>query len=366
MKICFATDKTPAYRIGGAERLCFEVGRELVSRGHDVHMTSRRFSDDQPDTEVIDGVEVHTYGWKPDAGNSVINFAWSHADFLRTLRKIDADIYHNTPPSPLTGITNFVARERGSGFTIGLAHEQDYDRGHWSEKSAWRRLQYFRALRNADARVALADYMQSELADAFGLDSTTIYLGHPVPDSVPQFAEKENKVIWMARLVPWKNPERFIELADRVADTDWTFHLIGGGSDEYRAELEEMTNSVDGIVFEGSVPSGEDTEWFRRAKLFVDTSKSSGFSNTFIQAWLQRTPVASLHLDPDSFIESENAGIPPQPFDEFCSRVEDVLSNQEKLKRLSQNTAFAEDVFGIDVVASQYEQLFRGVVDSAH
>lgn len=360
MKICFVTDKVPKYRIGGAERQCFEVGKELAAKGHEVHMTSRRFSEDQPDDETIDGINVHTFGTVPGDGYEVIDYLRTRKDFFQTLRDVDCDLYHNTPPSPLTGLTRLFTQATNKRFTFALAHERDYDREYWTKKGARRRLLYYYGIKRADARVALADYMQEGLKSSFGLDSTRIYIGHPVPAETPDLEEKENKVIWMARLVPWKEPEKFIELAKSVTAPGWTFHLIGDGDDEeYVDHLKELASDVDSIQFEGAVEPGKDTEWFERAKLFVDTSNSAGFSNTFIQSWLQRTPVASLNLDPDSFIESTRSGIPPTDFETFSAQVQELLEDEQALEEAYANTSFAKETFGISEIAEQYESLFK-------
>jgi hypothetical protein len=54
----------------------------------------------------------------------------------------------------------------------------------------------------------------------------------------------------------------------------------------------------------GEVPLEEVNAQLAAGHLFVNTSKTEGFPNTFIQAWMRRVPTLSLDVDPDGILRS--------------------------------------------------------------
>ena len=359
MKICFAVDKIPKYKIGGAERQFFLIGKELVSRGHNIHITCRQFDPNQPDTEIVDGITVHTYGPVPQSRGTVREFLQTKREYLASLHAADCDIYHNTPASPLTGWTRLYTQATRSPFVFTLAHENDHTRSYWQDKPFRRRRLYYYGLQRADCRVVLAEYMREGLKQEFNLDSKVIRYGYPISNISTDYDYKK-KVIWLARMVDWKRPELFIDLADRITLDDWTFHLIGfADDDEYFEELRQKSKSVDGLIFEGPVPPGEDMEWYRRAGLFINTSTAEGFPNSFIQSWIHGTPVASMEVDPDGLICEHKAGVHEPKFGKFVGKVETLLKNSELHAEKSRNARQLGKQFNIRSTAMKYLEIYR-------
>jgi glycosyltransferase involved in cell wall biosynthesis len=66
--------------------------------------------------------------------------------------------------------------------------------------------------------------------------------------------------------------------------------------------------SLPNIDFLGEVSPFEMEKWFQETKIFLNTSSSEGFPNTFLQAWMNGVPVLSLDIDPDNLIEYNNLG----------------------------------------------------------
>jgi glycosyltransferase involved in cell wall biosynthesis len=359
MKICLVVDKIPKYKIGGAEKQFFMIANGLVERGHEVHMTCRRREPDQPDRETIDGITVHAYGPPIGSQNRYREFLATRRSLLGVLSRADCDVYHTTPGSPLAGWTRLYTRVAGGHCALTLAHANDHTRSHWREQPRYRRALYHYGLKNADARVVLAEYMQDGLQAEYGLDADIIRYGYPLADDA-RFADKQDSVIWIARFQDWKRPELFVDLADRAAVGDWTFHLFGFADDEsYEQELRESCAAVDSVEFGGRLTGDEDMEWFKRAKLFVNTSTAEGFPNTFIQSWVSGTPVATLEVDPDGLIADNEAGIAEPDFDAFVDRVRAVLEDEAELQRLSENARELGRAFDIERTVDEYEALYE-------
>jgi glycosyltransferase involved in cell wall biosynthesis len=173
-------------------------------------------------------------------------------------------------------------------------------------------------------------------------------------------------VLWLATLSPGKQPSLFIELAAALQEVaGWRFVLAGGTSDRaFLRELEQRASRLPALDLVGSVPFPETTALFARAALYVNTSRpdADGLPNAFIQAWLQGTPVLSLHHDPNGWIARHGLG--------FCARgnvgemqrtCRALLSDPGRIEPMrSRCVAFARETFSNPRVIDTYLDLFAG------
>ena len=75
------------------------------------------------------------------------------------------------------------------------------------------------------------------------------------------------------------------------------------------------------------------------ASIFVNTSTGDyeGFPNTFSQAWMRKTPVVSLHTDPDGMIKRYQLGFHSGNFDQMVSDVRTLLTDDQLRQRMGEN-----------------------------
>ena len=76
--------------------------------------------------------------------------------------------------------------------------------------------------------------------------------------------------------------------------------MIGRSDDD--ALLDRLVKRIEGnenIEYLEELDMDDANSILERSSVLVNTSMFEGFSNTFIQAWLRRTPVLSLNSDPD-------------------------------------------------------------------
>jgi glycosyltransferase involved in cell wall biosynthesis len=117
-------------------------------------------------------------------------------------------------------------------------------------------------------------------------------------------------VLWVGRIEPWKRPESFIELARKMPGVPFTMVAPAfRGFEDYAAGIYRMAEGLKNLSIIDFVPFDEIDRYFRRAKVFVNTSTEEGFPNTFVQACMNFTPIVSLMSIPDDFIGKSGAGI---------------------------------------------------------
>jgi glycosyltransferase involved in cell wall biosynthesis len=351
MKICFCSYSIPKYRVGGAERQMFNMAREMVERGHEVHMTTRKFSEDQPWDEEVEGVKVHAFSEEPK--HKLLK------SYFRALRKADADIYHNRAATSITGLTALYTKVFGGKFVYTVAHEEEYSEYFLeNDLSFLREKSFLYGLKNADQIITLSKDMQKGLKDKMDIDSEVIYSGYPSREA-PSWDEKENLVIWISRFVDWKRPEKFLELAEETDLEGWKFALIGYGDEEYEEELKERSEDIENLEYIGKVEPGNDWGWYRRAKLLVNTSTKEGFPNTFIQAWMMGTPVASLGVDPDNLIENHKTGIKDSAVSALSDQIESEISELSLKEKSTRSRKLYEEKFDIEQTVDKHMELYE-------
>jgi len=160
----------------------------------------------------------------------------------------------------------------------------------------WKDSMLFRwALRRADGIIVQNVVQQRQLFDNYnkrGVIIPTLYT-----ESSTKKAQAGNSVLWVGTLKPIKRADLFIELAKRLPEHD--FVMVGGPDHSndpdcaYFNRMRDLALNVKNLKFVGYVPFQEVGEYFNRASLFVNTSDSEGFPNTFMQAWIRGVPTLS-------------------------------------------------------------------------
>ncbi|MFB6180431.1 MAG: glycosyltransferase family 4 protein [Candidatus Nanohalobium sp.] len=359
MKICYTFNAAYKYSNGGAETWGREFGRELASRGHEVVLSTRYFEEDQPEVQEEEGVKIISYGPRPSEDWNPLQI---RKDFMQKIWRENADVYWNACYTHLTGLTALVAKARRSKFIYSAANNHEVD-PEWRKKlSLNRRISGQIGMRLADKHVSYSRKMHEKAKKQFpGPDEKFewFYHGHPVPE-VDLEEDKEKIVLWLASFErEWKKPELFLDIAEKVEAEDWRFCLAGTGPEEKMEKLRERASEIENAEILGFVE--DDTEWYRKASIFVSTSDKNkeGFPNAFIQSVVAGTPVASRHNNPDNLLTEKGLGTQNSGTDELAEWIQQKINNDSELKALQKKVRkFGEEKFDIKNAVDSYQNIF--------
>lgn len=305
MKFCAVLRSYPKDVPGGAEYQAYLICRELAKRGHETHYVA--YESDSTSTAKDEGIVVH----RLDQNDS--------SSVIQTLEEIGADVYYFRLATDLSLLWR-CKRQLDATFVYNVSRDVQcrslFAGGPYHDSK--NRLQrtvntgryagYRLLLRVPDKIFAQTRHQQTLLKQNHGLESTVIGNGHPIPDS---HFEKESPpvVLWLSSLKSVKNPEKFIQLAEDCSDLACQFWIVGQPVDEELHELvRRREKKLDNLWYHGGCDIEESNEYFRKASVYVHTGDTEGFPNTFIQAWLRKTPVVSLCTDPDSALANNEIG----------------------------------------------------------
>jgi glycosyltransferase involved in cell wall biosynthesis len=217
-------------------------------------------------------------------------------------------------------------------------------------------------IKRANAVIAQSIFQQRILKERFKVSSVIIKNGLALPD-VDSEKPMPPVVLWVGSLSKVKKPELFIELAKSIPET--RFEMVGGRGTppQLYDKIDSAAKKVANLTFHGFVPYHKVNEHFKRASLFVSTSRIEGFPNTFIQAWMHYTPVVSLNVDPDDVIRNENLGFCSGSFKQLVLDVTHLLNDKNLRTTMGENgRRYVEKEHDIKKTVAKYFAIFEDLL----
>lgn len=259
------------------------------------------------------------------------------ARLYRALRRERPDIILQFVGSAHTGIAALYARLHGCKMLWRVTSDRSVE----PETTSWRRphLKLERlflnfGIRNATLILAQTEHQRARLAETFPAAPVQVLPNfHPTPPDCGRNGAVVKQVAWIANLKSLKNPAAFVRLARRFAHrSDIRFVMVGDaldGGDWTRERLDEIAVTPN-LEYRGALRQSDVNELLEHTDLLVNTSDYEGFSNTFIQAWMRRVPVVSLHVDPDQLLSRGGLGAVTGSEDALYERVAALLQDPDR------------------------------------
>jgi len=364
MKVCFLslnsypvlTGKNLGYA-GGAEVEQVHLGRELVTKGYDVCFVTYRHGQNQ--IENVEGIKViKTYDREKAAQISVL---LKYMSIWSSLKKANTDIYFHEAGStgvlPLFCFLNrkkFVYRIPSDAAVLSKPLSGNY--------SLSRKIVDALEIKRADIVVAQSNFQKRILKERFGVESVVIKNGLMIP-RVNCEKQSPPTVLWVASISSVKRPHLFVELAKSIPHA--RFEMVGGkakGEPQLYDQISVAAQKLSNLRFHGFIPYHKVNEYFKRASIFVNTSRIEGFPNTFIQAWMHYTPVVSLSVDPDKIIQNEKLGFRSGTFKQLVSDVTTLLKDKKLRKTMGENARkYVEREHDIRKAVKKYIVIFKEI-----
>lgn len=366
MKICFVgLENLPVlareynhYGIGGAQLQMTLLAKALVKRGYHISMVVGDYG--QPDGACWE--EVQTFkAYRHSAGIPVLRFfhpRWS--GMWSALKRANADIYFTSCAGMLVGQMAMFCSQYKRGLVFRLAHDWDADPANvlirlWRDKKL-----YEYGLRNADCVLCQNTKQQQGLSRHYGINGTLIKSLVERPQRESALPERDIDVLWVNNIRDIKRPDLVLDLAQRFPSC--LIHMAGGTVTGFIELYEFMVKEVaklPNLTFHGRVPYHNVGELYDRTKIFVNTSDSEGFPNSYLQSWRRGVPVVAF-FDPDGIIQREGLGAAVHSMDAMQSAVHELLTDGDLWHACSERCRkYMERVHGDDAVLKPYLDAFE-------
>lgn len=365
MKICFlGWESLPVlapefsrHGIGGEQVQHALLARALARRRHEVSMVVYDYG--QPDRARWDGITTYK-AYRKDAGIPVFRYVhprWT--GIWSALHRADADIYYASCAGMHVGLLALFCKQEQRKFVYRVAHDTDCEPDklliqYWRDKKL-----YEYGLRHANGILAQSARQQHAMSANYGLQSQVAEMLVDPPE--PRVA-RDIDVLWVNNLRPFKRPELFLALARKLPRMN--FHMVGGPQPGYDAMFEQIrqeASAIPNLTFHGRVPYHEVGPHYGRAQVFVNTSDSEGFPNSYLQAWIRGTPVVSF-FDPDDVIRREHLGRVVSSLDQMAEAITALTQNRtEWLAASARCQDYMAGAYGEDRILAPYLDMFQQV-----
>jgi glycosyltransferase involved in cell wall biosynthesis len=345
--------------MGGAELQATMLAHALKAKGlrvaHVVHPV--------PAPRRIDGSSptlVERSDWQ---GDRRLGQLAETAAIWRGLERADAEAYIVRGSGGHVLAASAFCRARRRQFVFSSSSELDFDFARPDRNP--RMLQVYKASLRLAARLALQTERQRELA--------LRALPHSDPVVIPSFAEPAPSAnsggeyfLWVDRLVEYKLPDSYVELAEALPDA--RFRMIASPMSEtppgMAERIEAAAERLPNLELLPPRPRSELLEEMRGAVALVKTSRVEGMPNGFLEAWARGVPVLSLNVDPDAKIANNDIGVVADGSMERLIEAAASLWRDPELRTAIGERArrFVVDVHSPEVVADRWVALLEELI----
>lgn len=285
------------------------------------------------------------------------------------LREADARVYVFRHGLPALGIAALYCRTHGRDLVFSSSNDLDFT----FDFLAGRRpdLDMYKFGVRGSSAVVVQTSKQSELA-------RRAFPRLPRVVEIPSFAQpaalsraKPEAFLWVGRLDEYKQPLRFVALAEAVPEA--RFWLIArrldpergggapGGGDErgLEREVHERASRLANLEILEQRPHEEAMALVARSVAVVNTGAAEGMPNLFLEAWARGVPVLSYEFDPDGRIARQGLGVSAAGrADAFAEGARDLWRERESRSELSDRVrSYVESTHGVEAVSRRWASL---------
>jgi glycosyltransferase involved in cell wall biosynthesis len=279
----------------------------------------------------------------------------------QALHKADAQIYVRKLCSAVTTEVALFCKRFGRRFVYRTASTVECD-GTYIRKHYFRGKGFTWSLRQADAVIAQNKTDADNLSANTGVSAQVMKNPHRLPTLV----EKERDIIlWVGRSAKVKRTELFLKLTRQMPEHRFTMICQRAIGDKLYDNLVKKAKHIENLEFIQRVPFHQIHEYFRRARVFVNTSDYEGFPNTFIQACECATPILSLNVNPDDFLNEYNCGLCAKgDWELFVDMLKKLLKRETAHKLGNNARKYVEQKHDITKIVEQYKRCFTQIIQT--
>ncbi len=275
--------------------------------------------------------------------------------------KIKPDILITTSANSITGLTAFYKSLYKKKLIYRTASDIDVNK-QWIKTHIITGKLFQYGMENADI-VTVQSKKQQVWAQKYH-HIKAVLLKNAFP--VKPFQNQEKKfILWVSRFAPMKNPELFLNLAQEIPKEKFVMICPYNPTDYKKWKiLKNKIQNIPNLTFIEKVPFSEIQDYFNQSKLFVNTSDFEGFPNTFLQAAQGKTPIISLNVNPDNFIDEYNCGIfCHNDFKQLVEQTKKLLQNPDKIDLKGKNAyRYLKENHDINKIGKQLENIIYQTV----
>jgi len=365
MKICFISplsyklfhpNNERILAFSGAEIQIYQLGMELAKdKDFKVSFIVGDFYPEQPRVEKfrIQIYKVFKYYQRIPLIDALVDFY----KLWQVMKEIDADIYLIRGAGSLAGKSAFLAKKiLRKKFIFSSAHDRESNLEFFKKNNFYTNWLFKYALKGADIIICQHGNQKQFFKKNFGLEALVIKSIYSISELKTANYNQREFILWVSRLENWKQPEVFLNLAKNFKKEKFLL-ITSSNASEFKKRLKIPQN----LEILENIPFEKMDDYFQKAKIFINTSLSEGFPNTFVQATKNKVPIVSLNVNPDNFLENYKCGFFSRGnINQMINQIETLIGNQKLWQEMAENGyRYARENHDIKKIVEKYKEIFK-------
>ncbi|MBF0216422.1 MAG: glycosyltransferase [Candidatus Omnitrophica bacterium] len=288
---------------GGAEVDLYLISTEIAK--NDRYSVSLLVGDyGQEPLELIENVRLIKLKYESmKTEKSLIRKILKRLYLVTVLVKYRFDLYFLEAMSEHLGYIVFIGKMLGNGKVIyRTASDLDYE--YLEYLHGFERSLFGFAIQHTDILISQHVGQKERWENKLKMRSIVVENGFRITSS--NIACKEY-FLWVGRADKLKRPDLFLDIAMKLPGKK--FVMIIPGENPLSERIRTRAIGMDNVIYSSGISFFDIQDYYNGAKCLINTSQFEGFPNTFIQAFLGKTPVLSFLVNPGNIIDDFNLGL---------------------------------------------------------
>ncbi len=366
IKICFVSHfGYPLYNKkckesfgGGAEVQLYLLSKELaIYEELEIFVLTGNFGNKKERFEIYKNIKlVKVLPLK----RTIFNIFRGIFNFFITLIRINPDIVIQRTGGILTGFSALYCKLFRKKFIFSIASKADVN-GDLEKRFLGKIFKF--GINNASYLVAQNKEQISELEGYKKrkfVNIVKINSGHEIikPGKRPR-----RNILWIGRVDHLKRPEIFLKLARHFKQEKFVMICNLYNDEEKWEEINREAMKISNLKFYKYMNFHKIGKYFSGAKMLINTSIYEGFPNTFIQAFINKTPIISLNVNPDKILTERNVGLYcAGDFNKLIKKIDLLLKDESLNVKLSTNGfKYVKENHNIQMVGSKWVKIIKKI-----
>lgn len=177
---------------------------------------------------------------------------------------------------------------------------------------------------------------------------------------------KEKIILYVGRIDSViKKPIRLLKIWKMLCSKheDWRLIFVGEGDQLQKMRDYVERNKLQNVSFDGH--QKELLDYYRRASFICLTSESEGFGMALVEGMTYGCiPVTFGNVGiAERIIDGQDGVLVPEHnLSTYRNRLEELMDNEEKRRRLSYNAFLKSQQFSVDIIVNQWEKIFDSIM----
>lgn len=364
MKICFISKNiypvatgNISFRFAGGAEIQFLILSEVLRKGgNNIFFITDDFGQD--DEVTINDATYIKIPFRYMEGNKFkIVSDW----FLlfEKLKELNADVYLMKSPRFNLFLLAIFSKLTEKKCIFVSTIDTDSDPNLLQEIDPfYRRILYRIGLRLIPIVISQTEHQQKSFMQNFKKRSIIIKNIYRIRNNIK--FKKKDFVLWVGTNNNVKNPELFLQLAQKTPNIKYKMAMIPSNDFKKQAKLEKKISKIKNIEYLGFVPEVKMDKIYSGASILVNFSELEGFPNIFLHAWSHRTPVISLKVNPDNILEKHKMGFCSGTMTQIIKDAKLLLKDNVLRKEMGRNGyEYVKKKHDSDMIIRQYIKLFN-------